>query len=164
VYGTEITTCYYKGLLQEFIMLSYGFPWPRAPLAVLRFPRISSPSCTLWIGSCSASFPHTNEQDSQSIAVLISKQDVPYQTRGGTCCLGVSTPKIRSLADSIHTHLLYGINHLHHSNPLLIPHHGSSPQSSHITTDGRPHSSHKDTSHTQDHRDGRLVRHSWLQG
>jgi hypothetical protein len=26
VYGPEITTCRYKGLLQEFIMLCYGFP------------------------------------------------------------------------------------------------------------------------------------------
>jgi hypothetical protein len=26
VYGPEITTCHYKGLLQEYIILCYGFP------------------------------------------------------------------------------------------------------------------------------------------
>jgi hypothetical protein len=59
--------------------------------------------------------PHSTEQDTQPIAFLISKQAVPYQTRGGTCCPRVSTPKIRSLIDlSITYH--DGINHLHHSN------------------------------------------------
>jgi hypothetical protein len=31
---------------------------------------------------------------------LINKQVVPYRTCGDTCCSGVSTPKILSLADS----------------------------------------------------------------
>jgi hypothetical protein len=37
-----------------------------------------------------------------TIASLISKQAIPYRTRGGTCCLGGggSTPMNRSLADS----------------------------------------------------------------
>jgi hypothetical protein len=39
-------------------------------------------------------------QDKLTRAFLISQQVVPYQTCGGTCCPGVSTPKIRSLADS----------------------------------------------------------------
>jgi hypothetical protein len=26
VYGSEITTCRYKGLLQEYVLLCYGFP------------------------------------------------------------------------------------------------------------------------------------------
>jgi hypothetical protein len=30
--------------------------------------------------------PHSTEQDTQPIALLISKQVVPYQTRSGTCC------------------------------------------------------------------------------
>jgi hypothetical protein len=38
-------------------------------------------------------------QDILTRAFLISQQAVPYRTRGGTCCHGVSTPKIRSLAD-----------------------------------------------------------------
>jgi hypothetical protein len=29
-----------------------------------------------------------------------SSEHVPYQTRGATCCLGVSTAKIQSLVDS----------------------------------------------------------------
>jgi hypothetical protein len=40
------------------------------------------------------------QQDKLTRALLISQQAVSYRTRGGTCCLGVSTPKIRSLADS----------------------------------------------------------------
>jgi hypothetical protein len=39
----------------------------------------------------------------QPIVFLIIKQFVPYRTRGGTCCSGVSTPKIRSLAYSCMT-------------------------------------------------------------
>jgi hypothetical protein len=38
--------------------------------------------------------PDSTEQDTQPIAVLISKQVILYQTRGGTCCPRVSTPKI----------------------------------------------------------------------
>jgi hypothetical protein len=40
------------------------------------------------------------QQDILTRAFLISQQAVPYWTRGGICCPGVSTPKIRSLADS----------------------------------------------------------------
>jgi hypothetical protein len=40
------------------------------------------------------------QQDKLTRAFLVSQQAVPYRTRGGTCCPGVSTPKIRSLADS----------------------------------------------------------------
>jgi hypothetical protein len=57
---------------------------------------------------------HSIEQDTQHIVFLISKQVVPYRTRGSTCCPGVSTPKIWSLADSSTT-CHDGINHLHHS-------------------------------------------------
>jgi hypothetical protein len=59
--------------------------------------------------------PHLTEQDTQPIAFLISKQVVSYRTRGDTCCSRISTPKIRSLADSSTT-CHNGINHLHHSN------------------------------------------------
>jgi hypothetical protein len=38
-------------------------------------------------------------QDKLTRAFLISQQAVPYQTCGGTCCPGVSTPQIWSLAD-----------------------------------------------------------------
>jgi hypothetical protein len=43
-------------------------------------------------------FPHISEQDSEPTTSLISKQVVPYRTRGGTCCPRVSTPKTLSLA------------------------------------------------------------------
>jgi hypothetical protein len=43
---------------------------------------------------------HSSEQGTLPTTSLISKQDIPYQTRGGTCCPRVSTPKTRSLADS----------------------------------------------------------------
>jgi hypothetical protein len=59
--------------------------------------------------------PHSTEQDTQPIAFLISKHVIPYQTCGGTCCLGVSTPKIWCLADSSTTYH-ESINHLHHTN------------------------------------------------
>jgi hypothetical protein len=59
--------------------------------------------------------PHITEQDTNPIALLISKQAIPYWTRGGTCYPGVSTPKIRCLAD-LSTTCHDGINHLHHSN------------------------------------------------
>jgi hypothetical protein len=42
-------------------------------------------------------------QDKLTRAFLISQQVIPYRTRGDTCCPGVSTPKIRSLADSSRT-------------------------------------------------------------
>jgi hypothetical protein len=34
------------------------------------------------------------EQDTLPTTPLISKKVIPYQTRGGTCCTGVSTHKI----------------------------------------------------------------------
>jgi hypothetical protein len=45
------------------------------------------------------SHPHLTKHDTQPTTYLISKQAVPYQTRGGTYCPEVSTPKIQSLAD-----------------------------------------------------------------
>jgi hypothetical protein len=128
VYGPEITTCRYKGLLHEYVMICYGFPHKVAPLAVLRFLTQTSPFCTMWFrqftknvtktGHTDWSHPHSTEHDTQPIAYLISKQVVPYQTHGGTCCSTGSTPKIRSLADSSMTsHVTWrNPNRLHHSN------------------------------------------------
>jgi hypothetical protein len=59
--------------------------------------------------------PHSSEQDTQPIPFLISKQAIPYRTHDGTCYPGVSTPKIRYLADSSTT-CHDDISHLHHSN------------------------------------------------
>jgi hypothetical protein len=83
--------------------------------------------------------PHSTEHDTQPIVFLISKQTIPYRTCGGICCPGVSTPKIRSLADSSMT------NHITWSKPtvstiptLLKSQHRSSPRLNHISIDGRP--------------------------
>jgi hypothetical protein len=120
-----------------------------APLAVLRFPAHSSPFCTMWFRQFTQNVtktdhkdrihPHSTEHDTQPIAYLISKQAVPYWTRGSTCCPGVSTPMTRSLADLSMT------NHKpRRSQPsppfqtMLKPQHRISPRSPHITTDGRP--------------------------
>jgi hypothetical protein len=82
--------------------------------------------------------PHSTEHDMIPTAFLISKQVVPYWTRGGTCCSEVSTPKIRSIAD-LSTTCHDGIKYLHPSN------HAQTKASiltrpNHITTDGRPNS------------------------
>jgi hypothetical protein len=103
------------------------------------------PYCTMWFRQFTKydhkvwCHPHSTEHDTQPIASLISKQAVPYWTCGGTCCPGVSTPKIQSLADSSMT------NHFTWRNPtistiptLLKPQHRFSPQSTHISMDGRP--------------------------
>jgi hypothetical protein len=59
------------------------------------------------------------------IVFLISKEVVPYWTRGGICYLWVSTHKIQSLVD-LSTTCHDGINHLHHSdhcsNHSIDPH------------------------------------------
>jgi hypothetical protein len=79
---------------------------------------------------------HGNNKDK----TVISKQDVPYQTHGGTCCPRLSTPMTRSLEDSSMT------NH-------IKPQHRISPRSHHIRTDGRPTLSTLHTSQTQHHKD-----------
>jgi hypothetical protein len=79
------------------------------------------PSCTMWVRHFTKyvtkydAILHLVEQDTLHIVFLITKQIIPYRTRGGTCCPAVSTHKIWSLADSSTT-CHNGINHLHHSN------------------------------------------------
>jgi hypothetical protein len=97
---------------------------------------------------------HSSEQGTLPIEPLISRQVVPYRTRGATYCPRVSTPKTRSLADSSM------INHITGWNPtvsiiptMLKTQHRSSPLSPHITTDGRP-TLNNNTSQTQHHEDG----------
>jgi hypothetical protein len=91
----------------------YGFPHKRPLLhhVVQAIHKVWRKVChKVWWHS------HSTEQDRQPIAVLISKQVIPYRTRGGTYCPGGgATPKIQSLADSS-TICHDGINHLHHSN------------------------------------------------
>jgi hypothetical protein len=158
VYDPEITICHYKGLLQEYVMLCYGFPHKVAPLVVLRFPAQSDPFCTMWFrqftknviktGHTDRSHPHSTEHGTQPIAYLIIKQTVPYRTRGGTCCPGGSTPKIRSLADlSMTSHVTRrNTNRLHHSNLAQTTSSILTRVNSHL--DGWETISHKDISQT----------------
>jgi hypothetical protein len=113
--------------------------------ALLRIPTQSDPFCTMWFrqftktGHKGRSHLHSTEHDTQPIAYLISKQAVPYWTRGGTCCPGVSTPKILSLADSSMTsHISWRDPTVSTTPTLLKSEHRSSPWASHITRDGRP--------------------------
>jgi hypothetical protein len=125
------------------------FPKQTVPACSAKVSRTNVPSCTMWSRQFTKYVtkydhkvwwhPHSTEYDTQPIAYLISKQVVPYRTRDSTCCPGVSTPKIRSLADSSKT------NHITWQNPtvstistLLKPQHRSSPRSNHISMDGRP--------------------------
>jgi hypothetical protein len=77
-------------------MLCYGFPNKRSPLAVQRFPTQMSPLAPCGSGDSqsivtkSDAIPRSTEHGTQPIAFLISKQAIPYQTRGGTSCPGVS--------------------------------------------------------------------------
>jgi hypothetical protein len=99
VYGLEITTCCYKGLLQELVMLCYSSVMTRVSTSSAKVSSWLEPLLHLVDQIMSYIFLHTAEQDSQPVAALISKQAVPYWTRGSTCCPGVSTPKTQSLAD-----------------------------------------------------------------
>jgi hypothetical protein len=143
-------------------MLCYGFPHKMASLAVLRFLAQSGSFCTMWYrqftknvtktGHTDRSHPHSTEHDTQPIAYLISKQAVPYQTRGGTCCPRGSTPKIRSLADSSMTSYitLRNPNCLHHSILAQTTASILTRVNSHL--DGWETISQKDTRQTQHHK------------
>jgi hypothetical protein len=93
------------------------FPEQTVPACSAKVSRTNVPSCTMWERRFTKydAIPHPTKQDTLPIVLLISRQAIPYRTRGGTCCLGVSTSKIRSLAD-LSTTCHGGINHLHHSN------------------------------------------------
>jgi hypothetical protein len=135
-----ITKAYYRRM-SCFATIS----WQTAPLAVLRFAAQSGPFCTMWFrqftqnvtktGHKDRSHDHSTEHDTRRIAHLISKEAIPYQTRGGTFCPVVSTPKIRSIADSSMT------SHITWQNPTVstIPtflklQHWSLPWWNHILT------------------------------
>jgi hypothetical protein len=121
----------------------------RSPIAVLRFPVQHDPFYTMWFSQFTknvtktdhkeGSHPHSTEHDTEPTAYLISKQAIPYRIYGATCCPGVSTPKILSLADLSMTSHITRWNPTISTIPSLIkPQHRSSPQSNHISTDERP--------------------------
>jgi hypothetical protein len=80
-------------------MLCYGFLMTGVPASNAKVFSWLEPLLHLVDQITSYVFLHTTEQDSQPIAALISKQTVSYWTRDVTYCPGVSTPKIRYLAD-----------------------------------------------------------------
>jgi hypothetical protein len=139
------------------------FPNKWSPLAVLRFPAQSGPSCTMWFRQFTKnvtkndhkdrSHPHSTEHDTQTIAYQISKHAIPYRTHGGTCCPGVSTPKIRTLEDSSMTNNITWRNPIIPTIPTMLKsQHRSSLRSNHISPDL--------TSQMME----RLAQHSWLHG
>jgi hypothetical protein len=81
-------------------MLCYSSPMTQVPTSSAKVSSWLEPLLHLVNQITSSVFPHTTKQDSQPTTSLISRQVIPYRTHGGTCCPGVSTPKIRSLADS----------------------------------------------------------------
>jgi hypothetical protein len=144
VYGPEITTCPYKGLLQKLVMLCYGSPVTQVPACSAKVSSWLKPLLHLVDQNTSCTFPHTSEQDSQPTASLISKQAIPYRTRGGTYCPKVSTPKTQSLADlSMPTHYTWW-NPTVSTIPILAQ------------TDGwKTKTLNNNTSRTQHHKDGK---------
>jgi hypothetical protein len=165
VYGPKITTWRYKGLPQELVMLCYGFPVTQVPACSAKVSSWLKPLLHIVDQITFCVFPHTAEQDSQPTASPISKQVVPYRTHGGTCYPGVSTPKIRSLADSSMT--IY--NTWRNPTVSTIPTHAQTTililtTVTHIMTDGRPKLSTITQAKLNIIKKERLVRHSWLYG
>jgi hypothetical protein len=121
----------YNGIPSGPFCSCYGFPllgtteYPQAPLA---------PGGLVGIAISVPLF----QQDKLTRAFLISQQAVPYRPRGGTCCPGVSTPRIRFLAVSSMTiHITWRNPTVSTIPTLLKSQHRSSPWSNHISTDGR---------------------------
>jgi hypothetical protein len=133
----------------------------RGTIAMLRFSRVvcstTAPSCTMWDWANDHATSHSSEQGTLPTSSLISKQAIPYWTRGGTCCpQGGSAPKNWSLSDSSKTnHNLWRSQPSPPLQTLLKPQHRISPWSPHITTDGRPTLSILNASQTQHHKNGK---------
>jgi hypothetical protein len=98
---------------------------------------------------------HSSEQGTLPTASLISKQVVPYRTRGGTCCPGASTfDSVLSRFKHDKPHHLTDSNRLHHSKPCsnhnIKPHHG------HLTSrQMEDQLAQHSTGQTQHHKDGK---------
>jgi hypothetical protein len=123
------------------------FPKQMVPACSAKVSRTNVPSCSMWFRQVTKydAIP-TQPTMTQPTTYLISKQVVPYRTRGGTCCHGVSTAKIRSLSD-LSTTCHDGINNVHHSNCCsnhnIDPHHGqliSRQMEDHLSCRRKPNS------------------------
>jgi hypothetical protein len=71
-------------------MLCYRFLHKVAPAYSAKVSRTKWPLLhhVVQMGHTDRSHPNSTEHDTQHIAYLISKQAVPYRTRGGTYCPG----------------------------------------------------------------------------
>jgi hypothetical protein len=139
--------------LRDHYMLLQRFTIGRMPglAKVVRGTRAPLPPCDP--RRLTMPISHSSEQSTLTTTSLISKQAIPYQTRGDTYCPRVSTPKIRPLADSSMTnHKSWRSQPSPPFQTLLKPQHWTPPWSPHIMMDGRPTLS---TSHTQHHKDGK---------
>jgi hypothetical protein len=139
-YRLYVKLCYDSTQYHSIAKVSRGSRGITAPLAPCEPRRVTT------------SISHSPEQDTLSTASLISRQVVPYQTHGGTCCSGVSTPKTRSLADSSIT------VHTTWRNPSASTISAHAQTTASILTTVKSHLngwetiSHKDTCQTQHHK------------
>jgi hypothetical protein len=103
-------------------MISQGSHGTTAPLAPCEPRRVTTP------------ISQSSEQGTLPTASLISKRAVPYWTRCGTCCHGVSTVMIRFFTDLRMTnHITWRIpTSFHHSKPCSK--HSIEPHHSHLTS------------------------------
>jgi hypothetical protein len=144
-------------------MLCYNFHLPRVPVCSANVSSWLEPLLHLVHQITSYVFPHTTKQDSLPTASLISRQAVPYRTRGGTCCPGVFTPKTRSSV---------GLSHITWQNPAVstITTHVQTTASILTTVtshfDGwKTESQNNNTSQTQHNKDGKTctkIMTAWL--
>jgi hypothetical protein len=129
-------------------------------IAMLRFPGVVR-STTAPLAPCeprrvTTLVSHSSKKGTLPIASLISRQAIPYRTRGGTYSSWVSSPKTQSLVNSSMTnHKPWRSQSSPPFQTLFKPHHWTSPWSPHIRTDGRPTLSTLNTSQTQHHKDGK---------
>jgi hypothetical protein len=100
VYGLEIITCRYNGLLQVAHPTLLGYSQYRS---VAKVSRPNGPLAPCRTGKLVMVPLRSTKSDTLLKPSLISEQVVPYQIYGGTCCPGGSTPKKWSLADLSNT-------------------------------------------------------------
>jgi hypothetical protein len=146
-------------------MLCYGFLGPRVPASSANVSLWLEPLLHLVDQITSCVFLHTVEQDSQPITSLISKQVVPYRTRGDICCPVVSTPKTRSLADSsMINYTTWRISTVS-IIPTLVQNTALTLTMVNSHLDGwKTNTLNINTSQTQHHKDERLIRLSRMHG
>jgi hypothetical protein len=159
-----ITKIYYG----SYARLSWGSTWYHSNAKVSRDSTwYHDPSCIMWAWTNDHATSHSSEQGTLSTSSPISMQAIPYRTRGGTSCPGVSIPKIWTVVDSSMT------NHITWQSPTIstIPS-NSQITISNLTTVTSHHNGWKTSTlstqpqaKTQHHKDGGLVRRlktEWL--